>query len=240
MSNPLNAVITGASSGIGKAIAAAIALTGGSLCLVGRNQERLEAVAQFARGTARLVLPFVADLTVDTSPDELARCLKQEFGELDVLVHCAGMYATGSLENSPVQQLDALYRTNVRSPYRLTQALLPMLKLRQGQIVFINSSQGLQAKGNTGSYAVTQHALKAIADSLRQEVNPEGIRVLSIYSGRTATPIMQALYEMEGIPYRPELLLQPNDVAQVVMNALIMPRTAEITNVELRPLVKSY
>jgi NADP-dependent 3-hydroxy acid dehydrogenase YdfG len=106
--------------------------------------------------------------------------------------------------------------------------------------VFINSSQGLQARGNTGPYAATQHALKAVADSLRQELNADGIRVLSIFPGRTATPRMKALYEIEGWPYRPELLLQAEDIAQLVLNALLLPRTAEVTNVEIRPLIKSY
>jgi NADP-dependent 3-hydroxy acid dehydrogenase YdfG len=122
----------------------------------------------------------------------------------------------------------------------LTQALLPLLKSRQGQIVFINSSQGLQARGNSGPFAATQHALKAVTDSLRQEVNADGIRVLSVYPGRTATPRIQALYEVERRAYRPELLLQAEEIAQVVLNALLLPRTAEVTNVEIRPLIKSY
>ena len=133
-----------------------------------------------------------------------------------------------------------LYRINVRMPFALTQGLLPLLKLRQGQIVFINSSQGIQARANSGPFAATQHALKAITDSLRQEVNADGIRVLSIFPGRTATPRMKALYEAEGRRYQPKLLLQAEDIAQVVLNAVLLPRSAEITNVEIRPHVKSY
>ena len=163
-----------------------------------------------------------------------------EFDALDVLVHCAGTFATGRIEMAPVEQLDALYRANLRLPFALTQALLPLLKLRPGQIVFINSSQGLAARANTGPYAAAQHALKALADSLRQEVNADGIRVLSVYPGRTATARMKSLYETEGRKYQPELLLQAEDIAQVVMASLQLPRTAEITNVEIRPLIKSY
>jgi short-subunit dehydrogenase len=236
----LNAVIIGASSGIGRAIAIAIAGLGSSVCLVGRDSARLESVAQAARATACSVLVHAADLTIDSNINCLSQRLTQEFAAVDALVHCAGAYTTGSIEKTPVQQLDVLYRTNVRLPYALTQALLPLLKIRQGQIVFINSSQGLQARANTGLFASTQHALKAMADSLRQEINAEGIRVLSVYPGRTATPRMKALYENEGRLYRPELLLQPEDVAQVIMHALQLPRTAEITNLEVRPLVKSY
>jgi NADP-dependent 3-hydroxy acid dehydrogenase YdfG len=200
----------------------------------------LEAVAKIARATARTVLIHGADLNVDGAIEGLVQRLEREFTVLDILVHCAGTFSTGTIEKTPVQQLDTLYRTNLRQPFALTQALLPLLKSRQGQIVFINSSQGLQARGNTGLFAATQHALKALTDSLRQEVNADGIRVLSIFPGRTATPRMKELYEIEGWPYRPELLLQAEDIAQVVLNALLLPRTAEVTNVEIRPLIKSY
>ena len=240
MDPELNAVITGASSVIGRAIATAIASTGAAVCLVGRNAERLEAVAQKVRPTARSVLSVKSDLTVDSAVQDLACRLEAEFKPLDVLVHCAGAFTTGKIEETALGQLDALFRANVRLPFALTQALLPSLKLRPGQIVFINSSQGLAARATTGPYAATQHALKALADSLRQEVNADGIRVLSVYLGRTATPRMKSLYEAEGREYQPELLLQADDIAQVVMASLQMPRTAEITNVEIRPLTKSY
>jgi NADP-dependent 3-hydroxy acid dehydrogenase YdfG len=115
-----------------------------------------------------------------------------------------------------------------------------MLKRRKGQIAFINSSQGLQAHAQVGQYAATQHALKAIADSLRDEVNSDGVRVLSVYPGRTATPRMKGIFRMEGREYKPKLLLQPEDIAEVVINALLMPLTAEVTNITVRPLIKSY
>ena len=240
MTSELRSVITGASSGIGRAIAIAIASNGGSVCLVGRDQERLEAVAKISRETARSVLVHTADLSVDGAVEALAQRIAQEFRALDILVHCAGARSTGTLEKTSVRELDSLYRTNLRMPFALTQALLPLLKSQQGQIVFVNSSQGLHAKKNTGAFAATQHALKAITDSLRQEVNADGVRVLSIFPGRTATPRIKALCEIEGRPYRPELLLQAEDIAQVALNALLLPRTAEITNVEIRPHIKSY
>lgn len=238
-----NAVITGASSGIGSAIATEIASTGAAVCLVGRNSERLESVARKARSTSRSVLICETDLSVDSAIEELALRVRQEFKVLDLLVHCAGVYETGELASTPIQSLDTLYKMNVRMPVALTQALLPSLRTRSGQIVFINSSRGLEtrSKGSyTGFYSSTQHALRALADSLRQEVNADGIRVLSVYPGRTATPRMTAIYETEGWRYKPELLLQPEDIAEVVMSSLLLPRTAEVTNIEIRPLTKSY
>jgi NADP-dependent 3-hydroxy acid dehydrogenase YdfG len=159
---------------------------------------------------------------------------------VDVLIHSAGTIAQGPLHSAAISDFDAQYRANVRAPYLLTQTFLSMLKVRPGQVVFINSTVGLRARADVGQFAATQHALKAIADSLRDEVNGDGVRVLSVFPGRTATPRQEKLFRLEGRPYRPEILLQPEDVATVVINALTMPRTAEITEISLRPLVKSY
>jgi short-subunit dehydrogenase len=134
--------------------------------------------------------------------------------------------------------LDQQFGVNVRGPYALTQAFLPLLRSSRGQIVFINSTAGLSAGPNVGQYAATKHALKAITDSLREEVNPDGIRVLSIFNGRTATPMQAAVHVAEGRDYCPEKLIQPDDVASVVVHALSLPKTAEITDVQMRPFAK--
>jgi short-subunit dehydrogenase len=115
-----------------------------------------------------------------------------------------------------------------------------MIKARQGQIVFVNSTAGLRAEANASQYASTKHALKAVADSLREEVNAAGVRVMSLFLGRTASPMQAGVHEMEHRKYSPELLMQPEDVAAVVINALTLPRTAEVTEVSMRSCVKSY
>lgn len=232
------AVVTGASSGIGKAIALGLAAQGASLCLVGRKIETLEAIAETVRKTARRVLHYRVDLTVDEDILELATHLQRDFSSIDILVHSAGVISLGSIEAAPVEELDWQYRTNVRAPYSLTKTLLPMIRLRRGQIVFVNSSVGLNARANVGQYAATKHALKALADSLRDEVNADGVRVLSVFLGRTATPMQASVHEMEGKEYHPERLLLPEDVAAVVINALSLPRSAEVTDINIRPLIK--
>jgi NADP-dependent 3-hydroxy acid dehydrogenase YdfG len=234
------AVVTGASSGIGKAIALGLAAHGATVCLIGRRLETLQTVAESVKGTASQVACYRADLTRDGDVRELTAGLKRDFGTLDLLIHSVGVYSLGRIDAAPVGDFDRQYRTNVRAPYIVTQALLPMLRCRRGQIVFINSSVGKSAPANVGQYAATKHALRAIADSLRDEVNADGVRVLSVYLGRTATPMQAAIYEMEGRTYHPEVLLQPEDVAAVVINALTLPRTAEVTEISMRPLLKSY
>ncbi len=231
-------VVTGASSGIGKAIALGLAAQGVTLGVVGRNLETLGVVAEAARITGACVQCYRADLMKNEDIYELASRLRHDFVHIDILVHSAGVHALGRLATAPIAEFDWQYRANVHAPYALTQTLLPMLRPRLGQIVFINSSVGVRARANVGQFAATQHALKAIADSLRDEVNPEGLRVLSVFPGRTATPRQSIIHQKEGKPYYPGHLMQPEDIAAVVINALSLPWTAEVTEINIRPFLK--
>jgi NADP-dependent 3-hydroxy acid dehydrogenase YdfG len=232
------AVVTGAGRGIGKAIALSLAGEGATLCLVGRNRTALESVRAMRGEGAANVVVHPADVARDSDIQELAARLRDEFGRLDVLVHSHGVYRRGSTESAPVADLDALYRVNVRGTYLLTQAVLPLLKASQGQIVFVNSSIVSRAAEEVGQFAATQHSLRALADSLRQEVNREGVRVLSIYPGRTATARQASIHALEGKTYQPERLIQPEDVAFIVVSALKVARTAEVTDIHIRPMQK--
>jgi NADP-dependent 3-hydroxy acid dehydrogenase YdfG len=233
------AVVTGASSGIGRAIALGLADEGAAVCLVGRNLERLQTVSGSGRRSWERFSLHNADLTLDRDIRLLAARLQEQFGAIDILVHSAGVIALGTVEHASVEDFDTQYRINVRAPFALTQLLLPMLKSRRGQIVFINSSAGLHAKGSLAGYSASKHALKALADSLRAEINEIGLRVISVYPGRTATPMQSRIFEAEGRIYRPELLMQPEDVSRVVVEALKLPRTAEITDIMVRPANKT-
>jgi NAD(P)-dependent dehydrogenase (short-subunit alcohol dehydrogenase family) len=193
-------------------------------------------LAEAARTSTSPARCYRADLTRDEDIQELTAHLQRDFGAIDLLIHSAGVYALGQVESARIEDFDWQYRTNVRAPYMLTQALLPLLRARQGQIAFINSTVGLSAGPNVGQYAATKHALRALADSLRDEVNPQGVRVLSVFLGRTATPMQAAIHEMEGRDYHPERLMQPEDVAAVVIHALSLPRSAEVTDIRIRPM----
>jgi NADP-dependent 3-hydroxy acid dehydrogenase YdfG len=234
------AVVTGGSSGIGKAVVLALASEEAHVCIVGRNIERLDEVTRLARASSPASQAFSADLTRDSDIDALAASLERTHERVDILVLCGGEIHHGEHGAANVADLDAQYQANVRGPYLLTQKLLKLLRIDSGQIVFINSSSGLRAKGHSGQFAATQHAMKAIADSLREEVNADGIRVLSVFPGRTATPRTEKLFHEERKAYRPELLMQPQDVASIVVHSLKIPRTAEVTDINIRPLFKSY
>lgn len=233
------AVVTGASSGIGRAISLALARARAHLCAVGRNYAELAETISEARQYSEATI-FQIDLTVESDLQPLLKYLKAA-GRLDILVHCAGVIHPNEMEHARIEDFDLQYATNVRAPYILTQGVLDLLGVARGQVVFINSSAGLTAKRpEIGQYAATKHALKALADSLREEVNPKGIRVLSLYLGRTATPMQEALCRDEGTVYRPEALLQPEDIASMVVQALMLPSTAEVTDISMRPMCKYY
>jgi NADP-dependent 3-hydroxy acid dehydrogenase YdfG len=234
------AVVTGSTGGIGGAIAAALAQHEATLCLLGRDQAKLDAAVARLQTASPRPKAYLCDLTTDSDVGTVCEQVAGAYERIDILVHCAGAIDHGKLADAPLTSLDQQYKANVRGPLMLTQKMLPLLKKPRGQIVFINSSAGLNARANTGHFAATQHAFRALADSLRDEVNADGIRVMSVFPGRTATPRIEAVHKEEGRPFQPGLLLQPEDVASVVLNALVLPWTAEVTNISIRSMQKSY
>jgi short-subunit dehydrogenase len=234
------AMITGASGGIGHAIALALAKCGTNLALVGRDRGRLETLAGKGAALGIDVRSYQADLGNADEVRHLAADVLTDFGRVDILVHSVGTISIAGVETAQLADFESQYSVNVRSPYLLTQVLIPSLKKHKGQVVFVNSTAGLQSRANLAQYGATKHALRAIADSLREEVNPKEVRVLSIFLGRTASPMQSAIYKIEGRAYHPELLMQPEDVAAMITSALCLPRTAEVTESKMRPFLKSY
>jgi NADP-dependent 3-hydroxy acid dehydrogenase YdfG len=234
------ALVTGGGSGVGAAVSVALARAGANVHLVGRSRQKLEAVAARVRSLGSKATCHSLDLGTSLGQSRGVHQLLRVLSQLDMLVQSAGVYSAGSIAQASLADFDRQYQTNVRAPYILVQSLLPMLKLRRGQVVFINSSSGITAKANAAQYDSTKHALRAIADSLRAEVNPHGVRVLSVYLGRTASAMQEQICRDEGKPYHPELMLQPHDVASVIVNSLCLPRTAEVTDIHIRPMNKLY
>jgi NADP-dependent 3-hydroxy acid dehydrogenase YdfG len=231
------AVVTGASSGIGRAIALTLAEEGMALRLIGRDTDRLEAVARLAKVKTRDVGWTALDLARLDEIESYAAELRAE--KVALLVHSAGLYVRGPHDARPGDEYARAFATNVGGPMHLTRLLLASLRAVRGQIVFINSTQGLGASPGVGMFAATQHALRAMADSLRDEVNADGIRVLTVYPGRTATPRQEGIFATEGRPYAPERLLQPEDIATIIVASVKLPMTAEVTNLTIRPMLKS-
>ena len=234
------AVITGASSGIGKAIAVECSKQYGKLCLIGRSLDKLKAVTEYTRKFCRQVDCYSVDLTSLDQIRKFSKEIKKSHESIDLLVQSAGVFFRGSIEYADINHFDQQYFTNVRGPYYLTQLLLPLIRKTKGQVVFINSSVGLGENNveEISQYTATKQALKAVTDILREEVNAEGIRVISIYPGRTATPMQEAICKAEGMPYNKKDLSQPKDIARVILNTLALPKTSEIKDIVIRPMKK--
>jgi NADP-dependent 3-hydroxy acid dehydrogenase YdfG len=230
------AVITGASGGIGGATARALAARGMSICLTGRDEERLQDAASVIRPQAAQVFIHRADLSTDEGIRSLVARVGSDIPRIDVLVHAAGTIRPGNIESAAWEDLDEQYRVNLRAPFLLTRALLPKLKETHGQVVFVNSTSGLVSGPNNSLYAATKHALHSLAGSIRKQLNPYGIRVLSIFPGRTATKMQQAVLRFEGGPFDATEHLQPEDIAELIVCALALPRSAQVTDIVVRPM----
>jgi NADP-dependent 3-hydroxy acid dehydrogenase YdfG len=232
------AVVTGAAGGVGRAIAARLLASGAAVVMVGRREDALQRAMDAMGWRAAAVTAYAVDLAAEAEVQAFATTLATAAPEIHILVHSAGMISLGRIGQASLADFDRQYSVNVRAPYHLTRALLPCLATCRGQVVFVNSSAGINARAGVAQYAATKHALRAVADSLRDEVNELGVRVTSVFLGRTATAMQAAVHAHEGRPYEPARLIQPDDVASVVMAALQLPRTAELTDLHIRPMSK--
>lgn len=232
------AVVTGASSGVGQSIALALADAGADLVLPGRRIGLLRSVARKCSDSGVRTDCFKVDLLSEAGIGDLQKQVTETFGGVDILIHSAGVIARSGISRASSKEFDREYQTNVRAPFVLTRVFLSTLTKRKGHVVFINSTLGLVGAARMSQYAASKHALKGLADSLREEVNPKGVRVLSIFLGRTATPMQAKVHKWEGKPYRPERLIQPRQVASILVSALVLGSEAEVTDIRIRPTAK--
>jgi len=228
------AVVTGASSGIGRALALRFAATVEQLVLVGRDATRLSAVARAAESHGARATCHVTRLDAAAEIEALALLLAG-LPAVSALLHAAGEFAGESVADTQPSDFDRLLAVNLRAPYLLTRALLQPLQRGSGDIVFINSSALGQRRAGLAAYGASKAGLVAFADSLRQECNPLGLRVLSVFLGATATPLQEQIHARAARAYHPVALLQPEHVAEIVHAALALPRGAEVTDLHVRP-----
>lgn len=229
-----SAVVTGGSSGIGKAIVEAFIQAG---------MVRINVISRHGLHNCESQQPsvthFECDLSDGNATARVAAKLAAMPDTLDVLVHCAGSFHSGPIDDTTLEAVEQQLQINFKAPYLLTKSLLPKLRQAKGQIVFVNTSAITgTARGKLTAYSASKLALKALADNLRAEVNNDAVRVISIYPGRTATPMQEAIHAGEKKPYNASLLLQAEDVAVSIVHALTMPSSAEITDLHIRPFQK--
>jgi len=217
------ALITGASRGIGAAIADALAPTH-TLLLAGRPSPALQATAERLGATA---------LPLDVTDTDSIADATGAIGELDVLVHNAGVSIPGRVAESKVDDWRTTFDVNVVGAVAVTLALLPALRHGEGQVVFINSGSGRKASENMASYSASKFALRAFADSLR--LSEPALRVTTVYPGRTDTDMQRELVSFEGGDYDADKFLRAETVAAAVAQAIHTPADGHLHEVVLRP-----
>ncbi|AJZ82875.1 SDR family oxidoreductase [Streptomyces sp. AgN23] len=223
-------LITGAGSGIGAAVTERLAERGEELWLLARDAGRAKELAERFPGV-RTVVGDLAD------PDRLSWALGHQTlpDRLDSLLHIAGVVDLGEVGELTPKAWTRQLNANLVAPAELTRLLLPQLRLAQGHVIFVNSGAGLRAGAQWAAYAASKHGLKALADALRWEESGNGLRVTTVYPGRTATPMQLKVHQQEGREYHAELWMEPGTVATTILTALDLPRDAEITDLQVRP-----
>jgi NADP-dependent 3-hydroxy acid dehydrogenase YdfG len=238
------ALVTGASGGIGAAIAADLAGRGAAVALVARRESALAEVAgriTAAGGRAEVV---VADLTDPDQAEAAVERAATALGRLDVVVNNAGLLLLGPIHQAPLSEWDRMLELNLRAVLRVTRAALPHLvaAARSGprqvaDVVNISSIAGRRATANTGVYDATKFALTGFSESLRQEVGPQFVRVCLVEPAFVATGLAagtrpEVFAAMP--PFDPGTPLQATDVAELVGYVVTRPRGVALSEVVVR------
>jgi ribitol 2-dehydrogenase len=228
------ALVTGASSGIGRALAVALAGEGVSLALIGRSGDRLDATAKAVGGTP-LVLP--ADLTRPADVERVVADTLLHFGHIDILLANAGLYIPGDVIEGDADAWDELLAVNVNSVFRLIRAALPSMVERQGgDIVVTSSISGHQAIAWEPVYSASKHAVQAFVHALRRQVARHNIRVGAIAPGVVLNALW-GYHEEEAIAAKVMARegLRSEDVADAVLFMLTRPPNVTIRDLVILP-----
>jgi NADP-dependent 3-hydroxy acid dehydrogenase YdfG len=237
------ALVTGASSGIGRSTAFALAAAGARVALVARRAERLKELAAQIEAGGGQALACPADVTDEAEATRVVEDATARFGGLDILVNAAGMTQTGKVENGNLADWRYTFELNFWAGLYLSRAAIPALKAGGGDIVNISSTAGRRPVGATfGPYAASKFALTAFTESLRAEVTLAGIRVSIIEPGATATEVHEAIKDEKVRETTRQHLhkdgaLQPEDVAAAIVFVVSLPPRVNVSQLMIRPSV---
>jgi short-subunit dehydrogenase len=240
MTSPTNrcALITGASSGIGKATALAFAQAGFDLVLVSRSQSKLEAVAQEASQTGVTVQTHALDLAVIEQVKDQMQSIAAHT-PIDVLINNAGMGYTGNLLTIPLEDWQQVMNLNLTSVFQCIQGILPGMRDRhRGTIINIASIAGYQAFPGWGAYNVSKAGLIALSKTLAAEERSNGIRVVTLCPGSVNTPIWDT--DSVQADFDRSRMLTPEVIAQSILHTALLPDQAVIEELTIMPSAGAF
>ncbi|TKC03635.1 SDR family oxidoreductase [Pedobacter frigoris] len=227
----MNAIVTGATRGIGKAIAVKLAETGYNLALCSRNADELEQVTEELQHTNARIFTYQADCSIKTEVYAFCNAVQQEFESIDVLVNNAGIYFPGLLLDEADDQFEKQINLNLNAVYYLSKFFGKMMREQQkGHIFNICSIASKQIVENAGSYSVTKAALLSLNHVFREELSKYNVKVTAILPGSTLT----SSWEGTTIPH--ERFVQPDDIAKTIHTILNLSSGVNVDEVTIKPL----
>ncbi len=221
-------VVTGAGSGIGRVVADRLRDRGDRLVLLLRDEARIDEL----RPSFPDALMVEADLARPESLADLAWAVPER---VDSLVHVAGLVELGTVAELDAGSWRRQLDVNLVSPALVTRALLPALRAGRGSVVLVSSTAALSPGPHWSAYAASKAGLRALADALRAEERPHGVRVSTLFPGRTATPMQELVHEQEGRAYDEGRWIAPGSVADAILQILDLPEDSTIPEMVLRP-----
>ncbi len=228
----MNAIITGATKGIGRAIALKFAQENINLCICARQKDGLDRLEKEIRklNPNVLVKTSSCDVSIKKEIEAFgAFCLKT-FETIDIVINNAGYFIPGDIHKEADGLLDKMLRTNLFSAYHLSRKLIPRLqKMQAGLIVNISSVAGLQAYSQGGSYSISKFALTGFSKNLREELKQDGIKVSTVYPGAT----FSASWDGSGVDQ--ERIMEADDIAESVFALTKLSPKAVVEDIVLRP-----
>ncbi len=228
------ALITGASSGIGKATALAFAKAGIDIALVSRSVDKLTAVATAAEHVGVTAKVYAVDLARVDQVQSKMQAITSEFGDIDILVNNAGMGYTGNLRDTSLHDWQQVLDLNITSVFQCTMGLLPAMRARgMGTVINVASVAGRQAFPGWGAYSVSKAGLIAFSQALAQEERAHGIRVTAICPGAVNTELWDT--ETVNIDLNRSNMLTPESVAQSILHLALLPQQAAIDELTIMP-----
>ncbi|AFZ15196.1 3-oxoacyl-(acyl-carrier-protein) reductase [Crinalium epipsammum PCC 9333] len=234
-----SALITGASSGIGKATALEFAKAGINLALVSRSPEKLEAVAQAAIEAGVKAKAYILDLAEVEQVKEKISAIASDFGSIDILVNNAGMGYTNTLSDTSLIDWQQVINLNLTSVFQCIQGILPMMRDRgQGTIINVASIAAKQVFPQWGAYSVSKFGIMALSKTLAAEERQNGIRVTAICPGS----VNSSLWDTETVKanFDRSAMLTPEVVAQSILHTTLLPASAVIEELILMPNVGTF
>lgn len=233
------ALITGASRGIGRATALALAQEGAHVVITARAEDELNTLAQEIADLRREALVVPADVTREEEVERLYQQSKTKFGRVDILVNNAGVGKFGALASITPEEYDWMMNTNMRATYLCTRALLPeMLERQEGWIVFVGSVAGLKGLPHETIYCASKHAQYGFASALDHECRDRNVKVSYIAPGGVDTYFAFGTGRTQDDPTLKEFL-DAEDVAQAVIFAVTQPPKSRVFLISMRPVRES-